>query len=149
MTATTRPPFPRWTLVWTAADWQVTGSDTLAAFAYDRTTGADMAGIRATNESMSRWRECAMAWTRGAGYDFGELHLAREVASGTTPESCAAVAILEDGRAIALPEAALRGEPPWHPTWGGNFAHIGHWPRRHSNSLSGTPETHEALEGAP
>ena len=149
MTTTTRPPFPRWTLVWTAADWQAPASDTLAAFAYDRTTGADMAGIRATNESMSRWRECAMAWTRAAGYDFGELHLAREVASGTTPESCAAVAILDDGRAIALPEAALQGEPPWHPTWGEPAVRYARLSGRHSNSLPGTPETLEAPQGAP
>ena len=150
---TTRPPFPRWTLVWNASDWPATSSDNLAAFAVDPFTGAgtgvDIQGIRETNASMSAWRECAMAWTRGAGYTFAELHTAREIATGTTAEACAAVALLEDGRAIALPEAALQGEPPWKQTWGEPFARIGHRPGRHSNSLSGTPETDEAPQGAP
>ena len=146
MTTTTRPPFPRWTLVWTAADWQAPSSDALAAFTYDRTTGADAQGIRATNASMSAWRECAMAWTRAAGYDYGHLHAAREIATGTTPESCAAVAVLEDGRAVAIPAASLEDTAQG---WGMTPSEGPTRPGRHSNYLSGTPETHEALEGAP
>lgn len=150
MTTTTRPPIPRWCLVWTASDWQATGSDRLAAFAYDRTTGADMAGIRATNASLAAWRECALEWAHAAGYTFAELHTARDLATGTTPDTCAAVALLEDGRAIALPEAAIQGEPPWHPHWwDGTPSNNPFGPRRHSNSGPGTPETDEPPRGAP
>ena len=143
MTTTTRPPIPRWALVWTASDWQATGSDRLAAFAYDRTTGADMAGIRATNASLAAWRECALEWAHAAGYTFGELHTARDLATGTTADTCAAVALLEDGRAVAIPAASLEG------TRGEPFAQIGHGPGRHSNSGFPTPETDEPPGGAP
>ena len=146
MTTTTRPPFPRWTLVWTASDWEATAPDTLAPFTHEQTAGADMAAIRRTNASMSMWRECAMAWARVVGYDYGHLHLAREVATGTTPDSCAAVAILEDGRAVAIPAAALAA---WGQTWGMTPSEGPTRPGRHSTTLSENPETHEAPQGAP
>ena len=146
MTTTTRPPIPRWCLVWTASDWQATGSDRLAAFAYDRTTGADLAGIRATNASLAAWRECALEWARAAGYTFGELHTARDLATGTTADTCAAVALLEDGRPVAIPAASLEDTAQG---WGVTKPEGPSRPGRHSNSGPGTPETDEPPRGAP
>lgn len=102
-----RPPIPRWALVWTATDWTATGSDRHPAFAYARSDGHDLAAIRATNASMTAWRECAHAWCEAAGYTFAEHFAAREVATGTTEDTCAAVAFTSDGRPVCIPAAAM------------------------------------------
>lgn len=107
----TRAPMPRWVVAWDSTEWPATGSPELAAFAYTNGTGIDQAGIRATNASMKAWREAAMAWCDGAGYTFAEWLLGRDVATGTSVQGCAEV-VLEDGRAICIPAAAVSVPKP-------------------------------------
>lgn len=107
-----RPPMPRWVVCWDSTEWPATGTPDLAAFAYTNGTGIDMAGIRETNASMKAWRDAAMAWCDGARYTFAEWLTARDAATGTSPDTCAAVALLEDGRAVCLPAVAVSEPEP-------------------------------------
>lgn len=144
----TRPVIPRWVCLWTYGPaTERPGGDT-APFVYATpSTDTDRRLIRDAVTAQRDWHDMALRWITGNGYTYADWMTAREAAQGLTRAECAGVVITDQGQAVVITAHELEGTPPHSGE--APEAGFAKWPGRHSNSLSVTPETNEAPQGAP
>jgi hypothetical protein len=138
---------PRWVCTWTHGPATDRPGGDLAPFVHATpSTDTERRLIRDAVTSQRDWHDMALRWISDHGFTYGDWMQAREAAQGLTRAECAGVVITDEGQAVVITARELKATPT---TWAMPPNQTPRRPGRHSNSLSVTPETNEAPQGAP